>query len=64
LRNIQENSSPQIGTTNEEIHSGEIARLAKEIFLASIGKLFLSRESLISDIPTGDGNLAIPFFTV
>jgi len=26
-----------------------------------LGKLFLARESLVSDIPAGDGNIAKPF---
>jgi len=29
-----------------------------------LGKLFLTRESLVSDIPAGDGNIAKPFMTV
>jgi hypothetical protein len=30
----------------------------------TVGKLFPARESLVSDIPAGDGNTAKPFFTV
>jgi len=29
-----------------------------------LGKLFLARESLVSDIPAGNGNIASLFFTV
>ena len=29
-----------------------------------LGKLIQARESLVSDIPAGDGNIAKPFFTV
>ena len=29
-----------------------------------VSKLFPARESLVSDIPAGDGNIAKPFFTV
>jgi len=29
-----------------------------------MGKLFPTRENLVSDIPAGDGNTANPFFTV
>ncbi len=31
---------------------------------AGIIKFFPPRESLVSDIPAGDGNVANPFFTV
>jgi hypothetical protein len=62
--NIQENFLPETGTTSDSRKFWEISRLANVIIQPATGKLFPPRESLISDIPTGDRNLAIPFLTV
>jgi len=36
-----------------------------QIFMGvGLGKLFPARESFVSDVPAGDGNIAKPFFTV
>jgi hypothetical protein len=43
----------------------EIPGFVLKTFLGpGMGKLFPARESLVSDIPAGDGNTAKPFFTV
>jgi hypothetical protein len=64
LGNIQENSPLETGTTSESRKFWEISRLANVIIQPVYRKIFPARESLISDIPAGDGNPTEPFFTV
>jgi hypothetical protein len=57
--NILEISPLETGTTSESINSGKISRLPKVIIQPVYGKIIPGQfESLISDIPAGDGNTA------
>jgi hypothetical protein len=59
---IQENSSLETVTTSESRKFWENPETANVIIQLVLGKLFPTRESLISDIPAGDRKTAKPYF--